>query len=218
MCMIRVCKLQFSDSETSLAVVNGATMYEYVTVSCHRNLRLWLYPNYFTVVPWYFSSSCLPTQLTPPSPLRISWRWWGGWRVGGRTWVATCVVEVYWEECDPLRCRKSSASTRVTIRGWRPSSSTMWNTAPSALGRMYLVHWRGWTYPNWRRWSPPNMSEVCDRDDHWQVEGNFRYVSSWGSWTWFMCMCTMCWLYIPSSTGSYIIRGAFFLGDGKFKC
>ena len=38
--MIRVCKLQFSDSETSLAVVNGATMYDYVTVSCHRKLGI----------------------------------------------------------------------------------------------------------------------------------------------------------------------------------
>ena len=40
----------------------------------------------------------------------------------------------------------------------------MWNTNPLVLGRLFLVHWRGWGFPSWQSWSPPNMSEVCDRD------------------------------------------------------
>ena len=98
----------------------------------------------------------------------------------------------------------------------------MCNSIPSAHGGMFLVHWRGWTYPSWRRWSTTNMSEVCDRDGHWQVVGNFRCVSSWGGWAWFMCMCLCAgsaYDCIPTSTASYIIllRGAFCWMMGSLK-
>ena len=158
-----------------------------------------------------------PHQLTPPSPLRISWRWWRGWRIAGRTWVINYL-------CETLRTRKSTTSTRVTIRRWKPSSSTMWNTIPFVLGNELPMHWRRWSYPSWRRWSPPNMSEVCDRDGHWQVMGIFWCVSSWGGWTWFMCMCTMSWVCIwlrSYLTAPYIWSYSgkpFFLDDKDFKC
>lgn len=75
---------------------------------------------------------CLPSQLTPPSPLTTSWRWQRGWKTIGMTYIASLV-------CHSLRCGRSKGSTRVITISVMEILSIMESSDQACFSNSYFL-------------------------------------------------------------------------------